>query len=248
MRAFLRALYSTYATLVFAILVILTSLLILVLPGLGLRRRVGAAGMRLTCWLSGIRMRVLNRSALPSGPAVVVANHMSYLDGMVFTAALPPRFSFVVKSEIRQTPVVGAVLRRMGEAFVDRDHAIRGSIDTRHLLQLLQSGHSLGFFPEGSFWREPGLHPFRLGAFFIAARAGVPVIPAVIDGTREVLPAGRLMLHHGCIHVRLLAPLEAENESREAAKQLRDRTWAAIHEALGTKEASATVDKGDRSA
>src|SRR5699024_5630041 len=90
MQSFFSALYSAYATLLFAVSATLTGVLILILPGLHLRRRVGATGMRTFCRLAGIRLRVLNQEVLPTGPAVVVANHMSYLDGLVFTAALPP--------------------------------------------------------------------------------------------------------------------------------------------------------------
>src|SRR5690625_369420 len=241
MRSFLNALYSGYATLVFAASATVAGILILVLPGLHLRRRAGAAGMHTFCRVSGIGLRIQNRDVLPDGPAAVVANHMSYLDGLVMTAALPPRFGFVIKTEAGRAPVVGTVLRRMGAAFVDRHNAWRGSSDTRRLLRLIQSGRSLGFFPEGGLRPEPGLRPFRLGAFLVAARTGVPIVPAVIEGTRDVLPCDRRVLHHGRIRVRLLPPLTAEGEDRKAAIRLQNRTWAAIHNALASEEARAAT-------
>lgn len=241
MRTTASAIYSAYATCLFAILAFITGVFILTLPGLENRRRVGALGMRLFCLLAGIPFRVEGLESLPEGPAVVVANHMSYLDGLVFTSALPPRFGFVIKTEASRVPVVGAVLRRMGADFVDRHDARRGSSDTRRLLRRIEGGQSLGFFSEGSLSRKPGLRPFRLGAFLIAARAGVPVVPAAVDGTRGILPNRRWWMSHGQIRVRVQPPVTPDGRDREAALKLRDQAWAAVRDAVSPDEAGAAT-------
>lgn len=248
MRTIVRALYSAYASCLFAFLALLTGCLILTLPGLRQRRRVGAVGMRLFCRLAGIDFRVDGLQGLPQGPAVVVANHMSYLDGLVFTSALPPRFGFVIKTEASKVPIISAVLRRMGADFVDRQDARRASSDTRRLLRRIEGGHSLGFFSEGTLRREPGLRPFRLGAFLIAARAGVPVVPAAVDGTRSILPDGNWLPHHGHINVRLLPPIMPDGSDREAALRLRDATWHAVRNAVSPVEAAGAWTRADHAA
>ena len=93
----------------------------------------------------------------PPGQCVVVANHASYLDGVVMAAALPPRFGFVIKREMNDVPVAGLLLRRIGSEFVDRFNRHKGGTDARRVLRTAASGHSLVFFPEGTFTPEVGL-------------------------------------------------------------------------------------------
>ena len=132
----------------------------------------------------------------------MVANHASYLDGVVMTAALPPRFGFVIKREMNEVPVAGLLLRRIGSEFVERFNRHKGATDARRVLRTAASGHSLVFFPEGTFTSEVGLGKFHTGAFAIAARAACPVVPAVILGTRRNMPATRILPRPGRIEVR----------------------------------------------
>src|SRR3989440_3444331 len=128
---------------------------------------------------------------LPPGQCVVVCNHASYLDGIVLTAALPPRFGFVIKREMANVPLAGVVLRRLGSEFVERFNRQRGAADARRVLRNASNGHSLVFFPEGTFTRTPGLLKFHTGAFATALRAGCPVVPAAGRAPRPgVRPRG----------------------------------------------------------
>jgi 1-acyl-sn-glycerol-3-phosphate acyltransferase len=248
MTAIARAIYSAYATCLFACVAFITGCFILTLPRLRWRRRVGAIGMRTVCALAGIRFRVEGQRHLPAGPAVVVANHMSYLDGLIFTSALPSHFGFVIKMEASKVPIVATVLRRMGAEFVDRHDKRRASSDTRRLLRRIQAGRSLGFFPEGTVSRTPGLRPFRLGAFLIAARAGVPVVPAAVEGTRGVLPPDRWRLGPGHIRVNLLPALNSEGSDKAAALALRDAAWDRVRSAVGSEESAAAFAPADKAA
>jgi 1-acyl-sn-glycerol-3-phosphate acyltransferase len=166
---------------------------------------------------------------------VVVANHASYLDGVVMTAALPPRFGFVIKREMNAVPIAGLLLRRIGSEFVERFDRHKGATDTRRVLRTAASGHSLVFFPEGTFTSEVGLGKFHTGAFAIAARAACPVVPAVILGTRRNMPATRILPRPGRIEVRYGAPLVPTVSSADGdpALRLRDASRAAILAQLG---------------
>jgi len=115
--------------------------------------------------LIGSPIRVRGLEHLPEGPCVVVANHASYMDGLVLTAAIPARFSFVVQDGAANWPVVGLVIRRMGVIFINRTSAREGARQTRDLIRRLEQGESLAVFPEGTFRKEPGLMTFRNGAF-----------------------------------------------------------------------------------
>jgi len=232
MKRLLQTLYGSYSLGVFAASALVTCTLIVITPGQRLRRRIGGLGMRLALALAGIRLRLEGLAHLPDRPCVVVANHASYLDGLVMTAALPPHFGFVIKAEASRVPIMGLVLRRMGASFVTRSDPRRASRETRALLRSLKRGESLAVFPEGTFSPRPGLLPFRLGAFVLAARAAAPVIPAAILGTRNILPDKVWLPRHNHIRIRLLPPLSSSGSAREQAAQLRDLAHAAVRQAL----------------
>ena len=178
---------------------------------------------------------------LPPGQCVVVANHASYLDGVVMAAALPPRFGFVIKREMNDVPLAGLLLRRIGSEFVERFNRHKGGTDARRVLRTAASGHSLVFFPEGTFTPEVGLGKFHTGAFAIAARAACPVVPAVILGTRRNMPATRVLPRPGALEVRYGAPIMAPPEGAhdDPALALRDASRAAILSELGEPDLAA---------
>jgi 1-acyl-sn-glycerol-3-phosphate acyltransferase len=156
-------------------------------------------------------------------------------------AALPPRFGFVIKREMNDVPVAGLLLRRMGSEFVDRFNRHKGGTDARRVLRTAASGHSLVFFPEGTFRSEIGLGKFHTGAFAIAARAACPVVPAVILGTRRNMPATRILPRPGALEVRYgiaIAPT-APAADEDLALTLRDRSRAAILAELGEPDLAA---------
>ena len=180
-------------------------------------------------------LRVRGAENLPEGQCVVVANHASYLDGVVMAAALPPRFGFVIKREMNDVPMAGLLLRRIGSEFVERFNRHKGASDARRVLRTAASGHSLVFFPEGTFKPEVGLGKFHTGAFAIAARAACPVVPAVILGTRRNMPATRVLPRPGRIEVHYGAPIVpvAGAPHEDPALTLRDQSRAAILAHLG---------------
>jgi 1-acyl-sn-glycerol-3-phosphate acyltransferase len=203
----LHALYGGYAVLLLTVLLLLAGLLALLVPVLGWRRSTTRGFARLWLRAVGLLPHVTGLDQLPEGPCVVVANHSSYLDGVVMKAALPPRFSFVIKREAADTPVLGFLLKRIGSQFVDRSSHGGRQRDARRVMKHAAAGHSLVFFPEGTFDDERGLKRFHVGAFVTAARGNVPVVPTVIHGAWRALPNGAWLPRPGRIHVEILAPL-----------------------------------------
>jgi 1-acyl-sn-glycerol-3-phosphate acyltransferase len=154
-------------------------------------------------------------------------------------AALPPRFSYVVKREMDGVPLAGLLLRRIGTEFVERFDRHKGASDARRVLRTAASGQSLVFFPEGTFAPTPGLLRFHTGAFATAVRAGCPVVPAVIRGSRRILPGHRLLPRWGSLEVEFLEPLTPHDPDAEhAAIELRDRARAAILDRLDEPDAA----------
>lgn len=229
-----RLAFSVYALAVFALMGLIALLATLALPGLTRRRAAARRMARVLLSCVGMPLRVRGLEHLPSGQCVVVANHASYLDGPVFTAALPARFSFVIKREMAAVPLAGAFLRRIGSQFVERFDRRRRGADALRVLRTATHGQSLVFFPEGTFTPTPGLLKFHSGAFTTAVRAGCPVVPAVVRGTRSTLsPRGELP-RPGRIEVEILPPLALpEGAPAHRAALLRDQARAVILGALG---------------
>lgn len=239
LREFLHSIYGLYAILVFAVLSLLAFPLILLPFGIAARRQIAHLTARSFFLIAGIRVRLVDAQHLPEGPCVVVANHASYLDGVVLKAMLPARFCFVIKKEVSRIPIAGLLLRRIGSEFVDRFNRHAGGMDARRLLKAADSGQALAFFPEGTFIAKPGVGKFHTGAFVIAARTGLPVVPLSIRGTREILPSERFLPRPGRIDIHVLPALLAQKStSAHAVAMTRDQARARILTALGEPDLS----------
>ena len=181
----------------------------------------------------GIPVRLAGRAELPVGPCLLAFNHASNLDAIALLAALPRGFSFVAKSELGRNPLLRRPLGRLGVELVERSDPKKGLEDTARLEAAVRAGRSLIVFPEGTNRRVPGLFPFRMGAFQIAARTGAPVVPGGIRGTRTVLRADQAFPRRAPIEVTVTAPVAADGDGWEAGVRLRDRVRARIAEASG---------------
>lgn len=204
MKAVFDIIFGIYAWLAFAVCVLVSIIGALLLPGLARRRRWISAAARSAFLLTGIRTEVSGLDNIPDGHCIVVANHASYVDGVILQAFLPPRFSFVIKGEMQNVPIVHYVLRRIDSKFVERFVSSGSSRDARRLLRAAADGESLAFFPEGTFVSQPGLGRFRPGAFAAAIKGHLPVVPVVIRGSRSLLPANAALPRFGRLEVDIL--------------------------------------------
>jgi 1-acyl-sn-glycerol-3-phosphate acyltransferase len=191
----------------------------LFVPGLRRRRAVAAACARGFFRVAGIPIVVQGAERLPATPCVVVANHASYLDGLVACAVLPPDFAFVIKKEMVRVPLASLLLRRLGSEFVERHDRHRGAVDARRVLKAAAGGQSLMFFPEGTFDTAAQIGKFHRGAFATAARLQIPVVAVAIHGTRAALPADSILLRRSIIRFEILAVLHGE-DTRDASRSL----------------------------
>ncbi len=228
----LRVLWGLWAWLLPIPLLLLAAVPILALPTLKQRRTVARLVCKSFFLLCGLPVRVIGIERLPETACIIVANHASYVDGPLLFACLPPRFGFVIKKEVSRIPFAGPLLRRLGHHFVERRNRHEGASDARRILRAVEQGQAVAFFPEGTFGDETGIARFHSGAFAAAARAGVPVAPVVIRGTRGILPGNSRLPRWGRIEVEALLPLHAVIGAGEQAAHLRDEARARIAAAL----------------
>ena len=226
MKRLLHSLFGLYAILVFSLCVLFTLVVAIFVPGLERRRRLAAGAARAAFLLSGIRPQINGLGNLPNGSCVVVANHASYVDGVLLKGFLPARFSFVIKGEMRNIPVAHFLIRRSGARFVERFKSSESARDARQIVKAARDGESLGFFPEGTFLEEPGVGRFRAGAFMAAIKGGMPVVPIAIFGTRHLLGSGQFLPRPAPVRFDILPPIlpddpafENHHTLAEAARQ-----------------------------
>ncbi|MEV6304324.1 lysophospholipid acyltransferase family protein [Actinoplanes sp. NPDC051861] len=185
------------------------------------------------------RLRVEHRDRLPwHGAAVLVANHASLIDILVLFALFRP-FKFVSKQEIFRVPVIGWNMRLNGYVPVLRGNAssVRRMMDLCD--RLLASGSPLMIFPEGRRTSDGTLQPFKNGAFDLAVKHGVPVIPIAVHGTRRALPRkGFVLREHIRARVEVLPSLAPADFSDVHA--LRD----AAREAIAARGVTREEDPG----
>ncbi|MGE5087630.1 MAG: 1-acyl-sn-glycerol-3-phosphate acyltransferase, partial [Candidatus Levyibacteriota bacterium] len=228
------AAYGVWAWLAFVLPAAVGVLALPLLPTAPARMRLAQAMARGIVRSLGVPVAVAGLEHLRSDrPTVLVANHASYVDAIVLVATLPPHVRYVAKREFLRSPVLGSALRRLGTYFVERVDPARGVEDTRELVAAARRGETLVFFPEGGFSRAPGIRAFRIGAFVVAAEAGVPVTPVVLRGTRSLLREHRWLLTRGRVELDIHPPLSPDGADWSAAVRLRDRTRAIMLGASG---------------
>jgi 1-acyl-sn-glycerol-3-phosphate acyltransferase len=207
---------------------------VLVVPSADRRHKLATWTSRMAFVLPMIEVHVRGMDNLPPDDCVVVANHASYIDGVLLKGYLPWRFNFVIKGEMRDFAPAHFLLRRSGAKFVDRSDIKVSTRDARQIVKAALEGESLGFFPEGTFQEEPGLLRFRPGAFVAATKGEMPVVPIAIGGSRYVLPAKRLLPRRGPLTIDILpaiAPGDPDFEtSRGLAEAARQRILAVLDE------------------
>ena len=141
------------------------------------------------------------------GACVVVANHQSNLDTIVLTSTFSGAIRILTKRELFDVPLLGAALRAVGMVEVNRTMPDRAAI-TAAAADTLAHGIPILVFPEGPTSRDGKLLPFKPGAFHIAIRHGVPVLPVLVTDTRNVWPAKRLKIRSGQVRVVITPPID----------------------------------------
>lgn len=222
-------LYGVYAVVMALVLLLLVTVpAILLSPNPRWRKSTARAGLHAWLWAVGAPVRIRGLDKLPDGPCVLVSNHASYLDGPVLTAALPPHFTFVVQHGAAQWPLIGRVITAVGVTYIERESARAGAAQMRALIRRLRQGESFTVFPEGSFFAEPELLPFKSGAFLIAAHGKVPVVPAVLRGTRRFFGDGQWLPSPARLELEIFEPITVQSESRQHILAARDEARAVI--------------------
>jgi 1-acyl-sn-glycerol-3-phosphate acyltransferase len=223
-------------TLVFAPLVTIVGLVRSTSP---LIDRLIHAWARVIVRAAGLDISVTGAGHLdPERRYIVIANHASYLDIPVLFAAIRQPLRFMAKKSLFTVPIFGWGLKAAGFIPVDRKKSATASASFDLATSRLAKGNSLVIFPEGGRSRTAEMEPFKRGAFLLALKSGLPIVPVAILGTWDALPATRFIIKPGPIKVRVGAPIETANLGVRRKDELMDTARARIRAMLeGSKPA-----------
>ncbi|XP_071707331.1 1-acyl-sn-glycerol-3-phosphate acyltransferase BAT2, chloroplastic [Rutidosis leptorrhynchoides] len=159
------------------------------------------------------RLTIQGSENLPpkNSPAVYVSNHQSFLD--IYTLlTLGRNFKFVSKTAIFLYPVIGWAMFLLGTIPLKRMDRKSQLQTLKRCMELVKNGGSVFFFPEGTRSKDGSLGIFKKGAFSIAAKTGVPVVPITLMGTGQIMPVGMEgLLNTGNVKVVIHKPIKGDN-------------------------------------
>lgn len=212
----------------------------------GFADRSGRLPARLMDWwgrrfirIGGWIVRVEGRERLPEGGAIIVSNHQSLVDIPLLVTALGGGVGFVAKRELGKIPLFGKAMTCAGNLFIDRADPRDAVILMRDAVQSIRKGKHVVIFPEGTRSSDGTIGEFKPGAFYLARKAGVPVIPVYIEGGRIALPKGSLIFRPGELFVRVLDPLPSDAGSSMSKQEIAEEARRRIVSARSAEEARA---------
>jgi len=156
--------------------------------------------------LSPVKVTGLDRIDT-SKPHVYAVNHASAMDIPVLYVYLPFQFRIVFKKELLAYPVVGWQLKRSGQVCIDQQKPTNSIAAIRSAVKSLKAGMPLVIYPEGGRTPDGEIKPFLPGAFFLAIKAQVDIIPVALVGTYELLPMDTYHIKCRSLEMRVGEPI-----------------------------------------
>jgi 1-acyl-sn-glycerol-3-phosphate acyltransferase len=181
----------------------------------------------------GIELRMEGLENLdPEKRYIIVANHHSYFDIPCLLAAIPQPLRFMAKVSLFKIPVFGWGLQAAGFIPIDRKNRSSAVKSFEMAAKRIRKGNSIVIFPEEGRSSQREMKQFQRGAFLLAIRSGLPVVPVAIDGTFDIFPVGARIVRPGPVTVRVAPPLETAGTTVRGKVDLADRSRQAIEAML----------------
>jgi 1-acyl-sn-glycerol-3-phosphate acyltransferase len=173
---------------------------------------------------------------LPEGPVdfektyIICSNHSSEMDIVLSNAAIPLYMGFLAKAELSKIPLLNIFFRTI-DIEVDRGSGEASATAYRKSVKALQEGKSLMIFPEGGILSgAPALQPFKEGAFSMAVRQKIPLLPVSMPDSWKVLPDEKKLAKAGKIRIILHKPIETEGLGSGDVPALKERVFNIINQ------------------
>lgn len=186
---------------------------------------LGRLWSRWIVWVCGIDLEVVGLERLRPGQSyVLISNHLSNFDIWCTLGSMPFTTRFIAKKELLRLPVLGQALALSDHIVIDRQdpHAAIEKINAA--TARTPEGIGILFYAEGTRSRDGKVHAFKKGGASLALRAGLPVVPVSVSGTRKFLPRGCAVIRPGGkVRIVLAEPIPTAGLPFEARDELTER-------------------------
>lgn len=188
---------------------------------------------RCIVWAAGIDLRAVNVGVLdPKKRYILIANHYSYFDIPCIFAAIPQPIRFMAKVSLFKIPIFGWALARTGFIPIDRKNRSTAVKSFELAGERIRRGNTIVVFPEEGRSRERAMRQFQRGAFLLALKSELPIVPMAIDGTFDVMRAGTLRIKGGRVTITLTEPIETAGMSIRDREKLANEARSRIEKLL----------------
>ncbi len=185
---------------------------------------------RVVLWLGGLRVSVKGLEKVPqTRNYVYVANHASMFDIPAIIAGIPDQIRIVYKKELEWIPLFGWGLKLGSYIGIDRQGGTKAMKSLEEAASRIRNGASVLLYAEGTRTLDGKLQPFKRGAFHLAVRSGVPVVPLTVNGSFHILRKHSTVIRPGNVEIILESPIEySQDSSKNAERFLMEQVHTAI--------------------
>jgi len=184
---------------------------------------------RLLLWTCGVKVEASGVENIPSeGSFIIMSTHKSHFDIPVLIREAPRQFRVVGKKALFKIPIFGWILSAAGYVRIDRDDRKQAFASLDKAAESVTAGMPLLIFPEGTRSPDGALGPFKKGGFVLATKTGTPVVPAIVEGTFQVLPKTTWRICPGRVKVTFCEPIDASAYSYETREELMEKVRRAM--------------------
>jgi 1-acyl-sn-glycerol-3-phosphate acyltransferase len=187
-------------------------------------------------WVSRVRITITGAEKLdPDRSYIYMPNHQSNADIPLLLGRLPVQFRWLAKAELFRIPIFGRAMRGVGYISIDRSNRKSAFESLERAARTIRSGTSVLIFPEGTRSRDGRILPFKKGGFVLSVDAGVPIVPIIIRGTRDIIPKGHFLIRPAPVTMEILDPVETADYTRKTKDQLLERIRSIFIDAFETE-------------
>jgi len=191
--------------------------------------QIWAKGLIKIGGIRGIHILGEEKISLPQAH-VVMANHQSHFDVPLLISQSKAPLRFVAKHSLFYFPIFGWALKATGHIPVNRKKREQAIKSLDNAASLIASGRNVLVFPEGTRSDAPELLPFKKGAFVLAIKSGVPIIPVGISGTDDIVPPKKFCNKVGPVTIIVGKPIETASHTVENKEKLIHEVRESIEE------------------
>lgn len=182
--------------------------------------------------LAGVTCTVEGLENIPSDrPVLFTSNHQGNFDIPLMITQLGGTYPIVAKNSLEKMPMIATWMKLFDCLFIDRNNARQSLMVFAEAEKVIEEGRSIIIFPEGTRSKQDEAGEFKAGAFKIALRTGVPVVPVAIDGSFKVMEESGFWIHPVHVKIKVLPPIETTTLSKEETKHLSTRVRDMIMDA-----------------